>query len=372
MKTIKKNIYKKKLYSRKKKGGYSRTIIPIIANIENQNKLACVLRNEPILKNFCIDIFWNLLILIKKNYPTMFREKIKKSITISKNEKDVVTSIGFEVEEVNKILETLERNSFSIFIGFSFLYDKPHSVSAALTLLNNENYQAEYIMNDIELFDEFIKKLKIIFCLPDNFTDISFMDLYKKAELIEDKNIKNKTIRSFNMLIVKIMHTDNDIKSVINKNYGREIFTRNPISADYQKIPKNINENYNCFDDINAIEIYDASSYLDVRNIFIEYLFKSYDRILIGGISGSVYYLYFMIFHILRKKYIKTDTLLLKVLSIAVMDYVPLWHSLEEILLTYSVLLNRDNNKYNIYKLDQDPLEYYKNLFSTFSTSPPF
>lgn len=73
-----------------------------------------------------------------------------------------------------------------------------------------------------------------------------------------------------------------------------------------------------------------------------------------------------MIFHILRNKYKKTDTLLLKVLSIAVMDYVPLWHSLEEILLTYSVLLNRDNNKYNIYKLDQDPLEYYKNLFSTF------
>lgn len=78
-------------------------------------------------------------------------------------------------------------------------------MSASLTLLNNENYQAEYIMNDIELFDEFIKKLKIIFCLPDNFTNKSFMDLYKKAELIEDEKIKQKTIGSFNMLIVKIM-----------------------------------------------------------------------------------------------------------------------------------------------------------------------
>jgi len=347
-------------------GGYSRTIKPIIENIDNQNKLACVLRNESILKSFCIDIFWNLLILIKKNFPIIYKEKIKKSITIKKNNENVVTSIGFEVEEVDKILKSLEDNELSSFIRFSFLYDKPHSVSACLTLLNNENYQAEYIMNDVELFEEFITKLKIIFCLPDNFTNNSFIELYKKTELIEDKSIKEKTIKSFNMLIVKIMHTDNDIKSVVNKNYGREIFARNPLPENYKKIPININEKYNCFNDINAIEIYDASSFLDVHNIFIEYLFKSYNRILIGGFSGSVYYLYFMIFHILRNKYKKTDTLLLKVLSIAVMDYVPLWHSLEEILLTYSVLLNRDNNKYNIYKLDQDPLEYYKNLFSTF------
>ena len=55
------------------------------------------------------------------------------------------------------------------------------------------------------------------------------MDLYEQARKIEDKNKKEKTIRSFNMLIVKITHTDNDIKSVINKNYGREIFTRNPV-----------------------------------------------------------------------------------------------------------------------------------------------
>ena len=92
------------------------------------------------------------------------------------------------------------------------------------------------------------------------------------------------------------------IKSVINKNYGREIFTRNPVSSDHQKTPINIsNEKYKCFDDIERNQIYDVSSYLDLNNIFIEYLFKSYNRILIGGFSGSVYYLYFMIFHILQK-----------------------------------------------------------------------
>jgi hypothetical protein len=164
------------------------------------------------------------------------------------------------------------------------------------------------------------------------------------------------------------MHTDNDndIKSVYTKNYSREIFSRNPVSSDYLKKSKNINQQYSCFNDINSKEIYDVSNSIDTHDIFIEYLFNSYNRILIGGISGSTYYLYFLVFHILRDKYKKTDTLLLKVLSIAIMDYVPLWHSLEEILLTYSPLLYQYNNKFNIYKLDQDPLEYYKNLFSAF------
>ena len=370
MKTIKKkNIYgrKKNIYSRKKKGGYTRLMKKKIEEIDNQNKLACSLREDSDLKYFSIDIFWNLLNLVKKIHPTQYKLKIKESLTIKIDEQNVVTRIGFEEKELDKILDSLEKKSFGVFIKIKVLYSKPHAVSAALTLLNNENYQAECIIHDKYLFDEFIEKFKIIFCLPDNFTDKSFMDLYEQATKIEDKNKKEKTIRSFNMLIVKIMHTDNDIKSVINKNYGREIFTRNPVSSDHQKTPINIsNEKYKCFDDIERNQIYDVSSYLDLNNIFIEYLFKSYNRILIGGFSGSVYYLYFMIFHIFRDKYQKTDTLLLKVLSIAVMDYVPLWHSLEEILLTYSVILNNEDKKYEIYKLDEDPLEYYKKLFSTF------
>jgi hypothetical protein len=337
-----------------------------IEEIDNQNKLACSLREDFHLKFFSIEIFWNLLNLVKKIHPTQYKDKIKESITIKKNEQNVVTSIGFDKEDVVKIIETLDKNLISRFLFFEFLHNKPHAVSAALTLLNTYTYQAEYIIHDEILFGEFIKKFKIIFCLPDDFTDKSFMDLYKKATTIEDKKKKEKSIDSFNMLIVKIMHTDNDIKSVYNKNYSREIFSRNSVSSDYQKIPTNFGDKYKCFDDIKGDAIYDISNFYNLNNIFIEHLFKSYNRILIGGISGSVYYLYFMVFHILRDKYKKTDPLLLKVLSIAVMDYVPLWHSLEEILLTYSVVLNNEDKKYEIYKLDEDPLEYYKKLFSIY------
>ena len=319
MKTIKKkNIYgrKKNIYSRKKKGGYTRLMKKKIEEIDNQNKLACSLREDSDLKYFSIDIFWNLLNLVKKIHPTQYKLKIKESLTIKIDEQNVVTRIGFEEKELDKILDSLEKNSFGGFIKIKVLYSKPHAVSAALTLLNNENYQAECIIHDKYLFDEFIEKFKIIFCLPDNFTDKSFMDLYEQATKIEDKNKKEKTIRSFNMLIVKIMHTDNDIKSVINKNYGREIFTRNPVSSDHQKTPINIsNEKYKCFDDIERNQIYDVSSYLDLNNIFIEYLFKSYNRILIGGFSGSVYYLYFMIFHIFYPRYLILLNKLIKFLQ---------------------------------------------------------
>jgi hypothetical protein len=44
------------------------------------------------------------------------------------------------------------------------------------------------------------------------------------------------------------------------------------------------------------------------------------------------------------------------------MDYVPLWHSLEEILITYSV----EFKKYGFpeYTMNEDPVEYFKLVVS--------
>ena len=80
----KKNIYgrKKNIYSRKKKGGYTRLMKKKIEEIDNQNKLACSLREDSDLKYFSIDIFWNLLNLVKKIHPTQYKLKIKESLTI--------------------------------------------------------------------------------------------------------------------------------------------------------------------------------------------------------------------------------------------------------------------------------------------------
>jgi len=148
-------------------------------------------------------------------------------------------------------------------------------------------------------------------------------------------------------------------------NYGREIFSRQDRPKDYISESENIYEKYPCFNDITngdfSKEIYSVKNFLDTKITFVESIFKMYNRKLVGGISGSSYYLYFVITRIL--KYEKTKTLLSKILCIAVLDYVPLWHSLEEILLTLSI--EYEEYGFKRYTIDQDPLTYFKYIVCT-------
>jgi len=360
----KQNIYKtNKKYTRKhkyrkQKGGWTITLMESIKNTTDQNDLACLLRVNPSLQNICIFLFWDILVKLKL-LPD-YEKLLIREITIQKNKEDVIERIGFEIDEVKEIITYLNTNNKDEFIKLEFLRKKIHTISTSINYIGGPDTFPTFIMNDEELFDEFITKLRKIFYLPDSFTKVEFTKLYEEAK---EKSI---LLKSFNMLISKLLLNDDNIVSVFTKNYSREIFSRN--NATSPKVSKNIMEHYKCFDDVNGEDIYDITSTINIHDTFLESLFKLYNRQIIGGVSGSSHYLYFMVFRVL--KWPTTIMNLLKVLSIAVMDYVPIWHSLEEILLTYSGLFSMYGHKINIYTLDQDPLEYYKNLFTELELEP--
>jgi hypothetical protein len=175
--------------------------------------------------------------------------------------------------------------------------------------------------------------------------------------------------RAFDMLIVKIMHTSNNVLGAIQLNYGREIFTRVDRPKDYIKTSQKVGD---CFDDIINVDtinaptkIYGVSNFLDTNNTFVQSIFNHYGRKLVGGLSGSAYYLFFLITKIL--KYPRNKENLSKILCLTVMDYVPLWHSLEEILMTYSI----EFMKYGFpeYKINDDQVNYFKRVI-LISTPP--
>ncbi len=337
----------------KQRGGFNTTLNESLKEINNQDILACILRDNQILIKFAIDIFYNILVKIK-NYTVVssFDDLIKKNITESINANNVIENIGFTKEEVNEILVAFNTNE-QIFKDLYILKKKIHATTTALTRLNNPEFQSLYIRNDVELFDEFLKKLRQIFNLPTDFTKDSFNKMYMNETSIPEK----KT--AFDMLIVKIMHTSNNVLGAIQLNYGREIFTRVNRPKDYIKTSQPVDD---CFNDIisTSKQIYGVSNFLDTNNTFIQSIFSKYNRKLIGGLSGSAYYLFFLITKIL--KYPCNKELLSKILCLTVMDYVPLWHSLEEILMTYSV----EFVKYGFpeYKINDDPVNYFKQVVS--------
>lgn len=354
-----KNKNKNKTF--KQRGGFERALAISLKDIDNnkQDQLACILRDNPTLQNFAVDIFYDVLSKIKSclspsDNPNTFNDLIKINIIQTMDDKNVITNIGFTPGEADRILEAFNRNK-KAFIDLDILKRKIHATTTSLTRLNNPTFQSLYIRNDPELFDEFLNKLRQIFNLPESFTKDEFLTIYNNDT---ESNPAKKA--AFDMLIVKILHTSNNVLGAIQLNYGREIFTRVDRPRDFTKTSEEVGP---CFDDIidTSNQIYGVANFLDTNNTFVQSIFNLYGRRLIGGLSGSAYYLFFLITKILKYPYDKKSTLS-KILCLAVMDYVPLWHSLEEILITYSV----EFKKYGFpeYTMDKDPVEYFKLVVS--------
>jgi hypothetical protein len=369
-----KNKNKNKNKTLKQRGGFERALINSLKPITNneQDKLACILRENATLLNFAVDIFYDVLLKIKScsdigDNPTAFNELIKKNIIQTIDVSNVITNIGFTPSEADKILFTFAKGRRD-FGNLDVLKKKIHATTTCLTRLNNPMFQSLYIRNDPELFNEFLNKLRQIFNLPESFTKENFLTLYN-TNISSDTDITSNVAKkaAFDMLIVKILHTSNNVLGVVQLNYGREIFTRVNRPKDFIKKSELVTP---CFNDIidtdtNISGIYGVANFLDTNNTFIESIFNFYHRRLIGGLSGSSYYLFFLITKILKYPY-DQKSVLSKILCIAVMDYVPLWHSLEEILTTYSV----EFKKYGFpeYTMDKDPVEYFKLVVSYANT----
>jgi len=336
-------------------GGFTRVLIEKIKDIENENDLACILMKDKTLINLIKSILWDLFQLMKKYDSINFETLMINNITQEYDSSDVnnnIKKIGFNPVEVSQIITMVKNNDANAFLTYDF--KKIHKLTSCLSNLND--IQALFILNDPELMDEFITKTKKIFNLPDSFTKDTFFEFYNKINGNKDKK------RAYDMLITKVLHTTNNKLSAFQLNLAREIFTRNSRPSQYVK---KYNEVSRCFDDIKENvenKIYDVSNAIDLDNTFTKDIFDYYRKPLVGGISGSTYYLYFYIFKILRKKYLDINKIYSKILCICVLDYVPIWHSLEEILMTFSVEF--ETRGYKKYTIDENAVDYFKYIIS--------
>lgn len=152
-------------------------------------------------------------------------------------------------------------------------------------------------------------------------------------------------------------------------NYSHENFVRKSENKD---IPVTIPLCLNDIDNNSLTKIKGIGSYYSFEKTFLADSFKKYNRTLTGGASGSVYFLYYLVFKILKYEHTLNNIIL--VLFTAIMDYVPLWHSIEEILLTLSIeiieFIKIDSNSNNThmqldkYTIDVDPIEYLKKILN--------
>ncbi len=358
------------------KGGFNRNLFDKIKKITDQNDLACILGEDETLVNFAKQIFWTILTKLRTifNNDENFSKYVKELMRFKTNVSETTTvldRIGYTDEQIDKIIKTVTRNRSIHFYNLSFLQigDKNFSVHTLTSMIhssfNGSKNQSLFIRHDDELFEKFIKELKLHYNLPDKFTKEDFMKIYEEKTTTGEHTATYK--RSLDMLITKLLHMSDNYKSIIQKNYGREIFSRKNKEKDYVKEE---NDYPKCFENLEKIsdakKIYGVKNTIDLEGTFTKAIFEKYGKEAIGGISGTAYYTYFLIFKILKYEDVVEN--FSKVLCLCVVDFVPLWHNLEEILLTFSIEFEKSNHSqiHERYYLNQDPLDYFKSFLKKF------
>lgn len=388
--------------------GFNDTIHDEIKEDTDQNNLVCIIGKNDTIIYFIIEIFYKLLELNydiiskeeeKSAVDTKFKKEmnnyIKETIECEQEEgvvkEEIITKIGFKDKDIDPILDTFielkKKDAKMPKIKHTFstlklsgvpLKDKLHLLSTTFSSLNKSELLAKYILNDDTLKEKFIEELCKMFNLSKDVPvkvkvkgvskeekpEETFDRIYKEAWKTEKKK------KNYDYFIIKLSHQASieGKNGIFQKNLGREKFSRNYCNFKDKKPPNVGFSNLPCWQDLQTSDntkLQDITAQINLDNTVTKDILEAYGRNPLGGVSGSVYYLFFCVFKILHFELNLEN--LTKVLLIAILDYVPIWHSLEEILVTISIEF--EFFKIERYNISEDPVEYLKTkILATFDS----
>jgi len=350
MKTNKKNT--KNTKNKKNTKNTKKTRKNKITN--DENNLSCSLSNNIKLKYFAIKLLYFMLTYWKKNYPDNWKE-ILGDVLIEKIEKKIVAKIGFSNEEYEQIIDFIDLYEKEKL--FNYLMNKFHKVTSALNNLSEPNLAFYHLNSSTKLQHEFINEVEQIFSAKH----ITW-DFFKNTYLsIEDKNEKN----NFNYFMYDLVYErKKGINSLYRNNLGNMEFIRKKVMSEI-KSEKNLKKLNKCNKDIIGFEnykdysIYDSGSIYEIKNSSVyATIMNKYNEPYLGGPSGSASVLYISLFTFY--KYPETLKNKILLLGLLIADYIPLWHTLSEILITsYPEIKGKGVPVFN---LSKEPVKYSRKV----------
>ena len=195
--------------------------------------------------------------------------------------------------------------------------------------------------------------------------DISWTDINKIYNSL--KNDKERNMYNFFMFDI-IYSADKSVDSIYRNNLGNMNFFRERlyefkhIKSNYIKVNE-CNKSVISDDDYSKYGIYNSTERYKINSKSPYYkIMKKYNAPFIGGPSGSTSLMYIMLFHFYMYPFTYKNKIMLMGMLIA--DYIPLWHSMPEILL--SAYHEFDDKKIQKYTLNENAVLYSVNLLKKF------
>jgi hypothetical protein len=366
MKTKKRNINKnnktKKNIYRNNTIDKNNSILSIYnkndSNINNQKKLSCFLGNNSVIKNYTFKIFYYMLNYWKTNTHSNWSSIIKHSL-IEKVEDNTILKIGLSEDEFEKIVQLINNREKKEF--FEYIDNKLLKVTSCINSLAEPEYTIYHVDFNKNLQKVFLKELENIMFVKN----IQWKDIKNNYNLLKNKKDKNM----YNFFVFDIIYgADKTVDSIYRKNIGNMNFFREKLKIfksnknNFFKLNKcnnNIisNKNYKNYGIYNSTQTYKISK----KNPYYKIMHKFNNNVL-SGPSGSTAVLFIMLFQFYNFPFTYKNKILL--LGMLIADFIPLWHSIPEILL--SAYPEFKDNKIPKYNLNLNPTVYSIQLLKKF------
>lgn len=322
--------------------------------IKDETTLSCFFGKNTKVSNFAFKIFYEFIIHAN-NAGLTDKEIIKCMLELTHSEdKNLIEKPGFDRDKArliyNKIIiqKSDENEARDSLFGYN-IHNNIHQMMGTIYAFNTDKKCLYYaIKKNSTLKNNFMRIFRKLFLLPDTENDFNFI-----TNIID----KEEGVRNSYILLDLIGYQNCPISLYRRQlSYNPYIRSRKlQIESKSTSSYTNCHKSYAYKDVLNKKKIILAHSYYDTDSTIFSELFKKYNRKRLAGPSGSATALYISVFNSLDIKTTLENKILL--LCCMVADFVPAFHSLPEILVTYMYELPEISFKYN---LSIDPVEYTK------------
>lgn len=324
---------------------------------ENENRLSCFLGNNDNIINFAIELFYYILNYWKTNMPNNWTRIIKHSLAEKIQQKNII-KIGFTETEIKQIFNFINQQDKLQFKNF--LSSKFFKVTSTINYLVEPEYTIYHVNFNKSLQHIFILQVKKLLLIK-HITWNSIIQIYNK--------LKNKNDRlMYNFFVFDLIYSADKIDTIYRNNLGNFNFFRDRLTNinhnkhNYKKI-NNCNKSILDKTNYNEYGIYNSTEKYKIQpNSPYAKIMKMNNQPYIGGPSGSTALMYITLFYFYNFPFTYKNKIML--LGLLIADYVPLWHTIPEILL--SAYSEFKDSKIEKYTLDKNSVLYSIKLLKPF------
>jgi hypothetical protein len=322
--------------------------------------LSCYLANNTKVKNFAFKIFCHMLFYWKRYYPKKWKNIIGNELNEIIDKNKIIQRIGFTNGEKNEIFHFIKHNKKEELI--EYIQDKFFKVTSVINNLSKPDFTFYHVNINKRLQNEFIHNLSKLFLIK-NFNWSDFIKLYNSSP-----KTHRKSYDFFLFNIIVYGNNGNENISLYKKNLVYFDFIKKSVSAEKKnkssilKKIKECNKTSVTDDDYNNYSIYDARNFYEIdKKMPYAKIMDKFGQQYLGGPSGSTAILFISLFDFYSFPATKENKIML--LCVIIADYIPLWHTLPEILLSSNIELKKYVSNY---ELTEDPVDYINRIIKDY------